>query len=658
MQIRRLRVRNFRSIREEAVEFGAQTALLGPNGAGKSTILRALDRFYGQSTQMDPDDFFGRNFADPIEIAVTFGSLSGAELEQFGSRVQGGEMTVVRIFEAGTRNTGRFHGMASQHAGFQPVRTADNGVLRRQTYTAIRNQGGIYADLAAAANADQVTNGMAEWEQNHPDQCEPMLDDGQFFGFTNVAKGMLNKASMLVFIPAIRDVVADAADSKGAVVAQLIELLVRSAIQRRNDVRDWQTKASEEYRALTNPENLHELGELSDQLSDTLRVFYRDAAVALQWKPAGDLTVPLPTADVLLDDDGFEGPVDRKGHGLQRALILTLLQHLAVAVSANANEPDQEGAEEPQEEMPEAEGAGWEMPGLILAVEEPELYQHPTKQRHFASVLTRLSSGTLPGVATNTQVIFASHSPLFISTDRFDEIRLARRRLVAGQDFKECHLSSASLDQIARRLETIHAVPDGNFNGESVRARLHVLHQEVAEGFFADLAVLVEGPGDKAALLATAGMLGIDLEGLGVAILPIGGKTQIDRPALIFEALGIPTFVLWDCDNGEAAECNRALLRMCGVPGEQLVDAVHKIEPRFACFEDKLETILEAEIADLEAHINAVREAFGIQKKAQVLKSEFAMREVLNRAGQAGQRSATVENVVQAIAALMGHIPA
>ena len=79
MQIKRLRVRNFRSIREETVEFGAQTALLGPNGAGKSTILRALDRFYGQSTQMDPDDFFGRNFAEPIEIrspSVPFQTLN------------------------------------------------------------------------------------------------------------------------------------------------------------------------------------------------------------------------------------------------------------------------------------------------------------------------------------------------------------------------------------------------------------------------------------------------------------------------------------------------------------------------------------------------------------------------------------------------------
>src|SRR5690606_28365701 len=107
------------------------------------------------------------------------------------------------------------------------------------------------------------------------------------------------------------------------------------------------------------------------------------------------------------------------------------------------------------------------MPGLVLAIEEPEVYQHPTKQRHFASVLTALSSGALPGVAATTQVIFASHSPLFVSTDRFDEIRLCRRTLVEDQQFKECRLSVATLDQIAKELETGWNRAPGSFTAES-----------------------------------------------------------------------------------------------------------------------------------------------------------------------------------------------
>lgn len=654
MRLRRVAIKNFRTIRDETIQIGSQTALLGPNGAGKSTILRALDRFYGQSTQMEPDDFFGRDFTQPIEIALTFDSFNDVEMEQFGSRIQGDEMTVVRVFEAGAKNTGRYHGMSLQHPGFKAVHDADGGVAKRQAYNQLRSQGGIYADLQAAANAQQLADGMSQWEADHPEHCEPLRDDGQFFGFTNVAKGMLSKGSILVFIPAVRDAASDATDSRGAVVAQLIELLVRSAVQRREDIRTWQEKTSQEYRELTSPENLQELGELSGQLSETLQVFYRDAKVQLQWKPTDDLTVPLPTAEVLLDDDGFEGPVDRKGHGLQRALVLTLLQHLAIAVSSAAEQRQQAADEAAEEGEALTDGeASAPMPGLVLAIEEPEVYQHPTKQRHFASVLTALSSGALPGVAATTQVIFASHSPLFVSTDRFDEIRLCRRTLVEDQQFKECRLSVATLDQIAKELETGWNRAPGSFTAESVRGRLHIINPEVAEGFFADLAVLVEGAGDRAAILATAALLKIDLQAQGVAILPAGGKPSLDRPSLIFKALGIPTYVVWDCDNGQPAEMNRALLRLSGVPEADLFDAATRVEQSYACFEDKLETVLASEIPDLAGIIDEVRDAFDIVKKDDVLKSAFAMREVLERAGAKGQRSATLEAVVTAIAARM-----
>lgn len=660
MRVRRLTIKNFRSIREEVIDLGSQTALLGPNGAGKSTILRALDRFYGSSTQMDPDDFFGRDFAEPIEIAVTFDTFSELEREQFSSRIQGDEMTVVRIFETGARNTGRYHGMSLQHPQFAAIRTMNGtAAQKRQSYMALRAEGGIFADAAAAANADQLAEGMANWEAAHSDQCELTLDDGQFFGFTNVAKGVLSKASTLVFIPAVRDAALDAADAKGAVIAQLMELLVRSAVQRREDIREWQVDAAAKYKELIDPVNLTELGELSGKLSETLQVFYRDAAVELQWKPAGDFSVPLPTAEVLLDDDGFGGPVDRKGHGLQRALILTLLQHLAVAVSTNTAEEvggQAQGGEESDGEESATQGEvpvhepTIEMPGLILAIEEPEVYQHPTKQRHFASVLSNLSSGALPGVATDMQVVFASHSPLFVSTDRFDEIRLARRALAEGQEFKECKCATATLQQVADRLEQIWVKPAGTYTAEGVRARLHIINPEVAEGFFANLAVLVEGPGDKAAIMGASNLLGFDLEGHGVALLPVNGKNNIDRPAIIFEALAIPTYIVWDCDNGaDGLEANRALARFGGVAEGDLFDAQTRVEPTFTCFENKLESILEAEIPSLQECIDEVRAAFGIAKKDEVLKSAFAMKEVLARANAKGHQSATLGALANAI---------
>ncbi len=60
--------------------------------------------------------------------------------------------------------------------------------------------------------------------------------------------------------------------------------------------------------------------------------------------------------------------------------------------------------------------------------------------------------------------------------------------------------------------------------------------------------ILVEGRSDKAALTATARMLGVNFEAAGIAILSTEGKANLDRPYVIFRELGIPTFMLWDCD--------------------------------------------------------------------------------------------------------------
>jgi hypothetical protein len=114
-----------------------------------------------------------------------------------------------------------------------------------------------------------------------------------------------------------------------------MELVVSNVIQQRHDIKTWQSRVAIEYRQLIDPEKLKELAGLSDELTETLRLFYGEAGVALHWQQAQDFALPLPSADIFLDEDGFEGPVDRKGHGLQRAFILTLLQHLARAATSN-----------------------------------------------------------------------------------------------------------------------------------------------------------------------------------------------------------------------------------------------------------------------------------------------------------------------------------
>jgi putative ATP-dependent endonuclease of OLD family len=647
MILKRIHIENFRSIRIATIDVGSQAALLGSNGTGKSTVLRALERFYGSATTVEMDDFFGRHPAE-IVIGLTFHQFNSVERELFAGRIYDEEMSVARIFDPNLgRASGSYFGVTSQHSEFSALRRIDGATDRKNRYTQLRDSEGIYAELPqpprAAAELEPV---MRAWETAHPEHCSLERDDGRFFGFTNVANGALQRATSFVFIPALRDVAADAQDARGSVIAKLLELVVKNVIQQRADFRQWKARVSAEYRQITDPQALPELSQLSTDLTETLQVFYGQAGVHLDWQPAEDFAVPLPLADVQLDEDGFIGPVSRKGHGLQRAFILTLLQHLAKASARTpvaAAQEVQEVIDAPSEEA--------QLPGLILAIEEPELYQHPTKQRHFARVLSELSSGALPGVAAQTQVLFASHSPLFVSMDRFDEIKLAKRMQVVDQSCKECFFTVATLDRVAARLQGAFLGRPGQFTADGLRARLHIMGPELAEGFFADLVVLVEGPGDRAAVLAAAALRNIDLGGMGIAVLSADGKNNLDRPYLIFQELGIPAFPIWDCDDAGSEVINKALQRICGVAEEVLIVAADVVGATYACFERKLEVTLRAELTqpEFDRICAEIRTEFGIPETRDLLKSPFAVTQLLARASAAGRSCATLDRIVTAI---------
>lgn len=653
MQLERARIKNFRSLRDIDVGFGAHTAFIGGNGAGKSSILKAIEKFYSTSKSCDADDFFGRDQGQPIEIELTFHQLSDQEAASFEDRVRDGKLVVTRIFDGGA-SSGRYHGVVPQIPDFVEIRSQSAATQKRAAYNALRENNPLYVDLPNAGSAAAVDKALLDWEAAHPEQLVLLLDDGQFFGFQNNSRGKLQRHTSFVFIPAVREAAADAADGKTSVIGKLLELLVRSQILQRADVQAFKAQMTEAYQALVSAKNMPELDTLAGTLTADLRGLYQEAEVALNWRAIGEMSVPLPMADVFLKDDGFGGPVDRQGHGLQRAFIFTLLQHLARTAVPEA---DDAGAGNAGHGAPDDLAVVAQAPTLILAIEEPELYQHPTKQRHFAEVLRGLSSGTLPGAQGHTQIIFGSHSPMFISMGKADEIRLTRRSACADVALKECSLQALDLGIVAQKLEHGWDKPAGSYSAQTLMPRLHILGAELAEGFFANGVILVEGRSDKAALTATARMLGVNFEAAGIAILSAEGKANLDRPYVIFRELGIPTFLLWDCDQ-HLPETKRTpaidlALSKLAKPDQEFNDAPTDdlVSDCYAHFGKTLEHRLKEDITqDIHAACLATAcEPFGVHPSNDTQKIPEVVYQTLLRAKQQGRESDMLKNVIRAM---------
>lgn len=649
MRLKRADITHFRSIRKATVIFDRVTRLIGGNGSGKSTIVRALDLFYAPAkTQVSRDDFFSRDEGSDIEIALTFTDFSQDEKETFKGRISdSGEMTVTRVFTAiGGKSNGRYHGIQLRHPGFQAVRNCDKATEKRIAYRELLPS---YQDLDKTANTGAAVDAaLVAWEKEHHDECKPMRDDGQFFGFESVAQGRLQSATSFVFVPAVRDAAQDVAEGRNTPITVLMDLIVRSAIEARPEIQEFRSQVEKTFEELTDPAKLTELGDLATVLTGTLQHYYPETTVELDWLDRAPLSVPLPGAGIRLNDDGFSTSVDRTGHGVHRALVMTLLQHLATASVQKTLAPGDDEADPPV-------GGAVKQPDLILAIEEPELYQHPTKQRHFAAVLESLSTGKLPGVGKRVQIVYCTHSPIFVSTNTFEQIRLLRRESKNGQ--REACPYSVTLDEIARTIGTAHKAKPGVWTGETLRPRLHVIDTGISEGFFAAVTVIVEGASDRAAIIATAKHIGADLERHEIAVVIANGKNNIDKPAAIFRALQIPTYAIWDCDQGKSCfkpDSNHALQRLFGVVETNLRDAHDCVEGDHACFRVDLETTLKDDIgADTyDRLIGDLRVEYGIGRLNDAQKSPLVMQELIKRAAAENKPAATLEKIVRAILAI------
>jgi len=637
-------VKNFRSILDESLPCDSLTALVGRNGSGKSSFLSAIELFYDPSAKVTAEDFYSEDTTQNIEIAVTFAGLSDDAKERFSAYMDNDVLTVVRVFSlAEGRKSGTYHGERLQNRDFDSVRNAGSRSNIGTKYNEVRKTE-KYSSLPTARSADEALAALDEWERENPARCSRMRDDGQFFGFTQVGNDYLGKHTKFIRVPAVRDAQEDATEKKGSAATEIMDLVVRSAFSGRKDLANFKQQTQAQYKELMDPAKLTEMNTLQRDLSNTLRSYAPDTSVLMQFSEIADISIPMPQVQVKLLEDDYESTVERTGHGLQRAFIVTMLQHLVAAREADTVE---DAVHNTGESL---------LPSLILAIEEPELYQHPSRQRHLASVLREVATGSIPGVAQNTQVIYTTHSPLFVGLDRFPQIRVLRKVPHQQGGAKVTRLKKADMNVVAEELWEATDSRKERYTAETLQPRLQALMTPwMNEGFFADTVVLVEGESDRAAILSAAKSMNCDFNSLGVTVIPCSGKTNLDRPLVIFRQLGIPVYVVWDGDHGNSAKSgsNRYLLRLLNRLEEDWPDFVGDSS---ACFRVNLEEALEAEIGkDLfECLLSKARREYGyaMVKKNEVLKNAAVIQYIVENAACNGKVSGSLQRIVENIKTL------
>ncbi len=643
MLIKSIQVKNFRCIEEATLQTDVLTVLVGRNGAGKSTFLKALDLFYQPNAYYTEEDFFNKDTSNPIEITVTFCELTEQERELFKSHIDGDVLTVSKIltwpFQKGSQ---KYYGKTKRNPDFQAVRTVQKVTEKRLAYRKLKeSKYSDLPDLPGNVSKENIENALQEWEERHSDRLEWVRDEGQFFGFKEVGQARLERFTRFILVPAVRDASRDATEGRGAIISQLMDLVVRKTLAEREDIKRLREEIQRRYREIVDPNRLEELQKLQSTLTNTIQIFAPETEVVLDWQAAEDIQIPLPKAYVALREHDFLSAVERTGHGTQRAFILAMLQHLAIAESSQTRDEFEDKSIS-------------FLPNIILGIEEPELYQHPTRLRHLAEIFLQLISRGIPGVG-QFQVIYTTHSPLLVDLHRFDQIRVLRRISIGSDKPKQTEICQARLEDVSRIIEIAETGKEGNYNPEGTRARLKTLMTPwTNEGFFADVVVLVEGEEDRAAVLGMARAMGYSFDSEGISVIPCMGKSNLHKAAAVFKAFSIPIYVIWDSDKGKSdpqVEYNRILLRFFD---QDIEDYPARIEKDFACFKKDMTTVIKEEIGqDLYNKImEKIAKDYGYQKITQARKNPLVVEELIKRARAKGKECQTLISIVEKIRGL------
>ncbi len=518
MRIKHLGIHNYRSIRDLEMECLPVVTLLGPNNHGKSNLLSALDFLFSTSARPQEQDFFAHREQgdDECWVEVTFMELTGQEKNTFKKYVQSDGTVCIRK-TAWIRDSTievSYNGYVEQ----PDVEWLNSDKVGDYTSRETVNQTPLQDLVPPSGRLTKtlIEEAQQKYIEQYRDQLSfsRTLEKGPLLGLKNVGGGVLPD---FYLIPAVRDLTDEIKVKTTTTFGRLLNRAV-SEMAERNPVF---SEARRQLEAVVQTLNLrdgkeHEtnvLAALEKSIEEELQTW--GVKVNIELTPPGMERLFELGTNVLVND-GVKTTADRKGHGLQRAMMFALLRAWAktlqeVKGSGNQGRPT----------------ARKQSDSMYFAMEEPELFLHPHAQRRLATTLREIAEGP------NHQVFICTHSTHFVDLEHYKEVAIiTKASLEKGTCVRQCINELFEGNDIHKRKERFHMA--------------QWINPDRGEMFFAKRVIFVEGETEKVVLPYLAKQL--DIFDPDVSIIDCGSKHNLPLYIAVARAFEIPYLVVHDED--------------------------------------------------------------------------------------------------------------
>lgn len=517
MKIQRLKISNWRSIKELDLEVSELMVIIGQNNHGKSNLLSAILFFFGEIKHQDLDFHFG---APELYVEVTFDDLDDSDKITFQKYLTSSSSIVVRK-AAQLGGSFDYRGYIENPTDEWLQEANAGAYTRRETAESLPFR--QFLPEAGRLSKLNIIDAQNSYIEQHRDELtftfEPEATN--FLGLKNVAKGIFGD---VYFIPAVKEASDDFAAKETSAFGKLYSTVISEMAADNIEWKDTRQRLEKLFAALNKLD--HEGNHNENRPEELVRFEKAITDELASWGAQIDIEVSAPDIESVFKantqvwvNDGVRTDIRRKGHGLQRALTVALIQVIA---RRDRRRSEDAGDEEARRRTSSN--------SRYYIFEEPELYLHPQAQRALFDSFVELSEG-------DSQVFLCTHSSGLIDVERYRTIYIVTKRDEA---------EGSRVTYCSEELFTGDAKKDFNLS--------YWINPDRGELFFASKALLVEGATDKTVIPLIAKNLGVFR--YDYTVIDCGSKSNIPYYIRLLNKFGIPYVAIYDRDHqaGKAAD--------------------------------------------------------------------------------------------------------
>lgn len=521
MKFTKLRVENYKGLREFEIPLSPCVCLIGENSVGKSSVLQSLSLFFSGSALAKTNYF---DDAKSIRIQLSLAEIDDDDINRLAAEhrdkiraiIKDRMLTLVRVYGPDGKSSLKYRRLTAAEERFSDGSLGELLKNKRPGKAFVDAVVSLFPELdqivSVAMKQGEMRAAIEQLADGLPNDHKIAVDADLPTGIDKSISAMLPEH---IYIPAVKDLKDDVKTTEstpfGKVLRILLEAIEPLLAHERALFDELNSKLNRIVVDGNEQDNrLAPVKRIEEVVLRFVQETFKNVSLRITIPPP-ELKAVLSSA-IIYANDGVDGPIDTKGDGLRRAIVFAIIRSYVELTKIGLI---------PQEDV--LQGSS---PRYFLLFEEPELYLHPRAQEILFDALRVFSQ--------LHSVVVTTHSPLFFgpqATTTFIKMRKVSDPKLATKPF-----GSASFVDLC---------------GANERDQFQIICYENNNiAFFYDTVVLVEGDSDYIVIPHLARIVNPhwDTRQTPTAFTRLGGKGSIRRYKEFFRRFETRVIVVTDLD--------------------------------------------------------------------------------------------------------------